>query len=259
MTATNGTYRDLVRRWKRLGRESDVRVREVACVNAPRTLLCAELGDHRRPTVTIAAGVHGDEPAGPWALLQVAESGELDPAFSYRLWPCTNPTGFDAGTRESADGVDVNRTFGRGGGSPEARAIVTANRDHKFALSLDLHEDCDAQGFYCYEYGGGAIGTAVVAALDAAGVAVDPLEGTFETAGPLDDSCCRRERGRIVANPSAEGALLGGLSYSLAVARRAAAHALTFESSGTAAWETRLTTHASAVRAAIAALRTTAQ
>lgn len=251
----NGTYRDLMQRWKRLGRGGDVRVREVACVNAPRTLLCAEVGDHDLPAVAIAAGVHGDEPAGPWALLQLAESGELDPAFSYRLWPCSNPTGFDAGTRESVDGVDLNRTFGRGGGSPEARAIVTANRDRKFALSLDLHEDCDAAGFYCYEYGGEAIGTAVVAALDAAGIAVDPLDGTFETAGPLDDAACRRERGRILADPRAEATLLGGLSYSLAMVRHAAAHALTFESPGRAAWEARLTTHRTAVRAAIGALR----
>lgn len=248
----NGTYRDLERRWKRLGRGGDVRVREVACVNAPRTLLCAELGDHRLPTVAIAAGVHGDEPAGAWALLEMVESAELDPRFSYRLWPCTNPTGFDAGTRESGDGIDLNRTFGRGGGSPEARTIVTANRDRKFVLSLDLHEDCDAAGFYCYEYGGGTIGLAVIAALDAAGIAVDPLEGTFETAGPLDDASCIRERGRIVADHRAEAALLGGLSYSLAIVRHAAAHALTFESPSRAAWEARLATHRAAVRAAIA-------
>lgn len=251
----NGTYRDFLQRWKRLGRGGDVRVREVACVDAPRTLLCAELGNHDLPTVAIAAGVHGDEPAGPWALLALVEAGELDPAFSYRLWPCTNPSGFDARTRESAGGVDLNRTFGRGGGSPEARAILVANRNRKFALSLDLHEDCDAVGFYCYEYGGSSIGAAVIAALDAAGIAVDPLEATFETAGPLDDTSCRRERGRIAADHRAEAALLGGLSYSLAIARHAAERALTFESPGRAAWEVRLATHRTAVRAAIAALR----
>ena len=68
---------------------------------------------------------------------------------------------YAGGTRESADGVDVNRSFGRGGQSPEARAILTANRDRKFVLSIDLHEDCDADGFYCYEYGGGDIGRSV--------------------------------------------------------------------------------------------------
>jgi hypothetical protein len=250
----NGTYHELERRWKRLRGTGDLHVHEVACVNAARTLLCVEWGDHRRPVVTIAAGVHGDEPAGPWALLDLAETGDFDPEFAYRLWPCTNPTGYAAGTRASADGVDVNRSFGRGGRSPEAKAILTANRNRKFALSLDLHEDCDATGFYCYEYGGGEIGRAVVAAVDQAGLPVDPLEATFATLGPLDESRSTRERGRIASGHFAEAAVLGELSYSLAIARHAARHALTFESPTQASWESRLATHRTAVRAAIAAV-----
>ncbi len=249
----NGTYPELERRWKRL-RGDGWSVREVACVGAPRTLICAERGDHTLPSIAIAAGVHGDEPAGPWALLELVESGGLDPAFSYRLWPCTNPTGFDARTRESADGLDLNRTFGRGGQSPEAKAILTANRDRKFELSIDLHEDADATGFYCYEYGGGDDGRRVVAALDAAGLPVDPLQATFETAGPMDDTSCTRERGRITADHRAEAALLGSLSYSLAIARNAARRALTFETPSRASWDLRLSMHRLAVRAAIASI-----
>jgi protein MpaA len=249
-----GTYRELERRWKLLRGSGDVRVREVACVNAPRTLLCVELGDHQLPAITIAAGIHGDEPAGPWALLELVESGSLNRAYSYRLWPCTNPVGFAAGTRGGADGIDLNRTFGRGGSSPEARAILTSNRDRAFVLSLDLHEDCDARGFYCYEYGNGELGSAAIAALDAQALPVDPLEATLATAGPLPETACRRERGRIVGDHLAEGALLGQLSYSLAIARRRVRHVLTFESPSNAAWELRLAIHRTAVRAAIAAL-----
>jgi len=249
-----GTYSDLVRRWKALRTSHNVRLREVACVNAPRTLLCAEWGDSTQPAIALAAGVHGDEPAGPWALLELVESHELDARFAYRIWPCTNPTGFAAGTRESTDGVDINRTFGRGGQSPEARAILVSNRDRKFALSVDLHEDCDATGFYCYEYGEGTIGTCVVAALESAGFPIDPLEKTFAIAGPLDEAHCNRERGRITADPFSEGELLGGLSYTLAIARHAARHALTFETPAAAAWESRLAIARTALRTAIAAV-----
>jgi murein peptide amidase A len=247
-----GTYSDLVQRWKALRTSHGMRVREVACVNAARTLLCAEWGDHRLPAIALAAGVHGDEPAGAWALLEFVESDELDARFAYRIWPCMNPSGFAAGSRESVDGVDVNRTFGRGGQSPEARAILVANRDRKFVLSIDLHEDCDAAGFYCYEYGGGTIGARVVGALESAGFPIDPLEVTFPTAGPLDDAHCARERGRITADPFSEGALLGGLSYTLAIARHAARYALTFETPASAAWRSRLAIHRTALRAAIA-------
>jgi hypothetical protein len=95
--------------------------------------------------------MHGDEPAGPWALLSLVRDGLLDRSFATGLWPCANPSGYAAGTRANAEGLDINRSFGGGGSTPEARAILTANRDRQFALSIDLHEDPEAQGFYCYE------------------------------------------------------------------------------------------------------------
>jgi len=225
------TYQDLAARWKRL-RSRGLRVREVACVGAPRTLLCAEYGDHALPAVLIAAGVHGDEPAGPHALLELLETDALDPRFSYRLWPCTNPSGFDARTRESIDAVDINRTFGRGGGSPEARAIVTANRDYKFELAIDLHEDDGASGFYCYEYGGAGIGASVVDAVAARGVPIDA-------------------RGHLTPDPIAEAQEIGGFSLVLLLARNAARRALTFETASRRPFEERVATHVAAVKLAL--------
>jgi murein peptide amidase A len=254
VTVTGGTYRELERRWIALHGRGGLRVDEIACGSTGRTLLVAELDDADRPAVTIAAGVHGDEPAGPWALLELVETQALDARFAYHIWPCTNPTGFKAGTRASADGVDVNRTFDGNGGSPEARAVLEANRGRTFALSLDLHEDCDAAGFYCYEYGGGELGRAVIAALDARGFPIDPLEVTFGLAGPLDDAHCVREWGRIVADAFREAGLLGGLSYSLALARQGTRSALTFETPSAVPWDQRVAMHRAAVLAAIAAL-----
>jgi murein peptide amidase A len=217
-------------------------------------LLGVEIGDPALPAAAIAAGVHGDEPAGPWALLELAESRALDSRLRYCILPCTNPSGFDVKTRENAGGVDVNRSFGGNGGTPEARAVLTFLRAQRFVLSLDLHEDCDATGFYCYEYGGGEIGRSVVGVLHGEGFAVDPLEVTFGLAGPLDDAHCVREWGRIVADAAREAGLLGGLSYSLALARKGARHALTFETPSNASWETRRAMHRIAVRAAITAV-----
>jgi len=249
-----GAYRELEHRWRALAQGDFIGLREVRCGSTDSTLLCAEIGDPYLPAVAIAAGVHGDEPAGPWALLELAESGELDTRCSYRLWPCVNPSGYAGGTRCNAHGVDINRTFARDGSSPEASAMLAANHGMNFELSLDLHEDSDAQGFYCYEYGGGEIGRRVTEALAGEGFPIDPLDVTFGLAGPLDDAHCVREPGRIVADVLKEALLLGGLSYSLAIARRAARHALTFETPTGAAWETRLKMHRLAVRSAVAAV-----
>jgi protein MpaA len=227
------SYDDLQARWKALRGTRDIAVREVACEGVPRTLLCAEFGDTHAPLIALTAGVHGDEPAGPHALLALVENDELDRRYAYRLWPCTNPSGFANGTRENAEGVDVNRAFGRGGHTPEARALLMSNRDRKFLLSIDLHEDCDAQGFYCYEYGECDIGVAVVEAVRAEGY-------------PVED----------VLRPDAAGEAeeIGGLSYTLLVARNAARRALTFETPTHLPLEERSAIHRIAVKAAITSL-----
>lgn len=216
MSQTLPTYQQLAARWKSLRSTHDLALREVACVGAPRTLLCADLGESTKPAIHLSAGVHGDEPAGVLALLELVEGRMLDERFAYRIWPCTNPTGFDARARASVDGVDVNRTFGRGGSSPEAKAIVMANRDRKFALAIDLHEDDEARAFYCYEYGERELGKAIAA------------------------SCLRPD-------PVAEAESIGGLSLSLLLRRGAASHVLTFESPASLELRERVAMHVAAV------------
>ncbi len=228
-------------------------MREVACIGAPRTLLCVEIGDVSRPTIALAAGIHGDEPAGPWALLDLLESDALDDGYAYRIWPCTNPSGYAVGTRASADGVDVNRTFGRGGSSPEARAIVMSNRDRKFALSIDLHEDCDSVGFYCYDYTGGALGAAIRNALDARALPIEEMHAGYDLGYTLPEGA-RFERGVVLVDAAAEARALDAFTYTLILARRAAARALTLETPSMAPWGVRLAMHGTAVLAAIAAL-----
>jgi hypothetical protein len=245
------TFDDLRARWKALRSTHEIAVREVACIGAPRTLLCTDFGNVHAPAIAIAAGVHGDEPAGPWAVLGMVERRELDAQYGYRIWPCTNPSGYEAGTRESADGFDVNRSFGRGGQTPEARAIVTANRNRKFALSLDLHEDCDAEGFYCYEYGEGDLGRRVIERVAAEGFPIQDLEHC-ELGGPIAQYV--HDDGVVRPPASLEIEAIGGMSYTLSIVRHATRRALTFETPMRLPWQDRLAIHRVAVKAAIAAL-----
>jgi murein peptide amidase A len=241
VTERRGTYRELERRWEALHARTE------------RGLLHLDIGEPHLRRIAIATGLHGDERAGPWALLHLVETDGLDPRFAYRLWPCVNPSGFDLQTRENGGGIDVNRTFGGTGSSAEAIAVLAANGGQRFALSLDLHEDSDARGFYCYEYGGGEIGRCVVAALDAAGFPIEPLDDALVLSGPADAEHYVRERGRAVADAVAETGALAGVSYTMALAVTAR-HALTFETPSKFAWQQRLAMQRAAVLAAIAAL-----
>jgi protein MpaA len=227
-------------------------------VNAPRTLLLVEVGSERHHTIALGAGMHGDEPAGPWALLGLVRDRMLDERFAYRIWPCFNPSGFAAGSRRNTEGADVNRSFSRGGTTPESRAIITTNRDRKFALSIDLHEDFEAQGFYAYEtlrtgeqsrYAGH-----VVTALDDAGLPVQGLDDEAFDLGPAGVRAVQLiERGSVVVDAKAESAFFSdGLPMSLFLLRGAAQCALTFETPLGRGWDERIAMHRIAVTTALA-------
>jgi hypothetical protein len=239
------SYQDVAAAWRGLRTQTGLRLREIACVGAPRTLLLAELGDPRLPVVTISAGIHGDEPGGVWALFSLVRDGLLDPRYSYRLWPCFNPTGFEAGTRRNAEDIDVNRTFGRGGNSPEAKAILTANRDRVFELSIDLHEDHEADGFYLYETAPPAWRSSyarpITAALTAAGFPLQAFTPEFELGPPGSEAAQTRSLGAVVVDAAREAPFFGSaLPLGLVLVRRAAPCALTFEAPRSRAPEERI-------------------
>ncbi|HWA24738.1 MAG TPA: M14 family metallocarboxypeptidase [Lacunisphaera sp.] len=104
-----------------------------------------------RPQVYLSTGIHGDEPAPPWALLKLMEDGLFDARASWWLCPLLNPTGFLRRTRENFAGVDLNRDYK----SPQSTEV----RDHlgwlqrqpRFDLVICGHEDWESQGFYLYE------------------------------------------------------------------------------------------------------------
>ncbi len=250
--------------WRAL-RVRGVRVREVACVGAPRTLLMAEMGDAAAPAVSIHAGVHGDERAAPWALLSIVRDGLLDPRFAYRMWPCLNPTGYAAGTRANAEGDDINRSFSRGGTTPESRAVLTANRDRQFVLALDLHEDFEATGCYVYEplRRGFApyFSDGVVRSLDDAGIPVQSFGGdAFDLGAPPDADVTemyRLERGIVLVDYEREFAVFPGLPSSIALIYRGTPAALTFESPRPRPWEERIAAHRVAATAILSMLRVT--
>jgi hypothetical protein len=138
--------------------------------------------------VTITAGFHGDEKAGPLTLLEhCAEIVDYAVArgVALRIYPCINPSGFEAHTRyniggerpnndflryETAPGVwcgelrtgqPFNRIAPATDGIPKETAALARELDAapEPVAALDLHQDNFIHGalFYAYTFGNPAV------------------------------------------------------------------------------------------------------
>lgn len=169
-------FRDAFRRWDRLGELTEYgAVREDG-----RSWPLLRLSTPGPRWLLVTAGFHGEEQAGPLTLLE--RMGEVADHARARgvgllVYPCVNPSGFEAATRYNASGERPNNDFMRyqdGAGSPrgelfpgesdlpwtlfdggpqETRALRTdlAHRPAPNA-ALDLHQDAHLPGGWTYAY-----------------------------------------------------------------------------------------------------------
>jgi hypothetical protein len=106
---------------------------------------------HPRRRIYVSAGMHGDEPAGPLAVLRLLEENEWPPDTEVWLLPCLNPTGFPLNSRANRNKADLNREYHRLIEPEVAAHISWLERQPKFDVTLCLHEDWESHGFYLYE------------------------------------------------------------------------------------------------------------
>jgi len=104
-----------------------------------------------RKRIYISSGIHGDEPAGPLTILELFKQNPWPADISLWIIPCLNPGGFVLNRRENEAGIDLNRDY-RNPKTDAVRAhIAWLEQRPRFDLSLCVHEDWEANGFYLYE------------------------------------------------------------------------------------------------------------
>ena len=103
------------------------------------------------------ATIHGDEPQGAGALLELARLSRRDPdlfrGYEIQLYPLCNPTGYEDGTRHSRRGEDLNRHFWRGSSEPEVALLEQEIAARRFHGIVSLHEDDTSDGVYGFVRG----------------------------------------------------------------------------------------------------------
>jgi len=125
-------------------------------------------GDSSLPCIYLSAGVHGDEPAGPQALLGLLRDDFFDERFRWLICPALNPTGLANGTRENGQGIDLNRDYCQCQTSEVCAHIAWLKLQDIPRLFLSLHEDWESSGFYFYEINLGVCGPRYEEVLSAA-------------------------------------------------------------------------------------------
>lgn len=170
--------------------------------------------------IYLSAGIHGDEPAGPLALLELLRENALPHHFNYWICPLLNPSGLARNTRENADGYDLNRDY-------DKVRSVEVDKHRKWAQSsidrldqsLHLHEDWESRGFYLYELNLSGAPSRAKAILTAVQAHL-PIETAEEIDGnAARDGMIRRETLPEVPGGDPEAVdftqRFGGLSYTL--------------------------------------------
>jgi hypothetical protein len=142
-------YRHLITRWRNVARKAGLKLHRLAREDG-FDLFYLQTPD-TRPGLYLSAGIHGDEPAAPEALIQWAEKHvERLSSWPLLVFPCLNPWGIRNNSRVDSDGRDLNRLF-HCDSHPVIAAVRQVTKGRRFIISLTMHEDYDAQGIYLYE------------------------------------------------------------------------------------------------------------
>jgi len=161
-------YPKLVSCWRKLAARAGFRMQRIARTGGhdvygittgtagargERSSPCAGLAG-APPGGYLSAGIHGDEPAGVWALLDWA--GARAHSLRRREWvimPCLNPWGLMANSRWDSQGRDLNRSFHLDRVPVVAGWKRFIGRRRFLSPAIALHEDYEGDGIYAYYLG----------------------------------------------------------------------------------------------------------
>ncbi len=199
------------------------------------------------PHIYLSAGIHGDEPAGPLALLELLREGFFCNSAQWTLCPTLNPRGLAANTRENPEGVDLNRDYWLRSAPEVVAHAAWLETVPAPDLFVSLHEDWETSGFYFYEINlredDPARAQSILAAV-----------GKWFPAEPGPEIDGHEVRGDGWIYHAAEPDIPEGWPEAIFLAKRGCPVSFTFETPSRAPLADRVAAHAAGVRAACAGL-----
>ena len=142
---------DFLRQIEDAARPHGYLLHRLTAPNGPPIAVLTRDEGNRGPRVLVAAGVHGDDRAGPQTLLALFQGTRPRLPGHGVFLPLVNAHGFERGTHGGADGDPNRGNLAAVPSSAEGRTLrahfptlLQAARDG----FLDLHEDVEANGVY---------------------------------------------------------------------------------------------------------------
>jgi murein peptide amidase A len=158
MTSLPRNFKTILDRLKAFSQVEEIPLEvlgEIIADGAPLPILKLELNPQStaQKKVLISGGIHGDEPAGVETICEFLEEKLYIPFLKdwrVTILPCLNPSGYQRNTRNNYDDKDLNRLFKLSSSSTEVE-IAKKVLEPTFDLTLELHEDCDSDGYYLFQ------------------------------------------------------------------------------------------------------------
>jgi murein peptide amidase A len=118
----------------------------------PRYIFVGPQGGDSPIRIGLFAALHGDEPEGAHALVELAKLLEAQPqlaaGYSLSLYPVCNPSGFEDNTAASRAGKDLSREFWSNSTEPEVQILQAELVTRSFHGIISLRTDSAAGGLY---------------------------------------------------------------------------------------------------------------
>ena len=145
-------YQALMDQWRTISQKNSLLFNKLTVYDQfPVFEISNQLVRRNEPALYISAGIHGDEVGACWGLLDWAkQSHDILTSIPIILFPCLNPWGFVHNSRTDKRGQDLNRIWGMDK-HPFTEKIFLRLEKISILLSLNLHEDFDANGIYLYD------------------------------------------------------------------------------------------------------------
>lgn len=146
-------YYDYLEKLESVCQKRNIELHEIGKINL-LPIYKIVLNPTGRKVVVFSAGIHGDEIAGPWSIIDFLKQYDFQryPNIKIIIFPVASPTAFDKRKRYNYLNKELNGLFCRKRLTHENRILFNELKNEKVFFFHALHGDIDEFSFYLYNF-----------------------------------------------------------------------------------------------------------